>query len=144
MESCSPQSRSILRIERALALSPVANISYRAPPFVSFQLTSPSASSVLRQPPCKPHDSHGSPCHVLAHNINTTFPTLLPKINQQRGTVQSPNPDNPLSQFFTSKEGPLFQQYHPIITHAMPCNALSHLHQGKSPAAVAERALDMP
>src|SRR5271168_448861 len=81
MESCSAQSRSILRIEQALALSPVVDISNRAPQsnFRFFQLTSPSASSVLRQPPCKPHDSHGPPCHVLAHTTNTprtTFPTL--------------------------------------------------------------------
>jgi len=114
--------------------------------FLSFQLTSPYASLVLRQPPCSPHDSHGPPCHVPGphhKHASSNFPTL-PKINQQRRTVHIFESRQPLSQFCTSKEGPLFQQYHPINTHAMQCNALSHLHQGKSPAAVAEQALDTP
>jgi hypothetical protein len=121
--------------------------------FVSIQLTSTYASTVLRQPPCKPHDSHGPPCHVLAHNTNTPRIPFRPSqiLINCACTVHISEPRQPLSQFLYVKRGSSFLTIpsHPIITHAMPCNAmqcnaLSHLHQGKSPAAVAEQALDMP
>jgi hypothetical protein len=55
-------SEGMVRIERALALSPVADISNRAPPsnfpFISADVAL-RLPSVLRQPLCSPHDSPG-------------------------------------------------------------------------------------